>query len=59
MPNTPVAVRVPITCLRCRKPGRIRMQTVLKGDRIDLQWHCSSCDHEWAVTRKEEVPRPA
>jgi hypothetical protein len=55
MPNTPLALQVPMTCNECGRPGTVRLQQMIRGARVMLQWHCWACEHEWQVTRKEEV----
>jgi hypothetical protein len=34
----------------------VRLQQTIKGEQVILHWHCSGCDDEWPVRRKEEVP---
>ena len=54
LPNTPIALRVPPTCEGCGREGLVRLQQSIRGGQVVLQWHCSGCDHEWPVRRKEE-----
>jgi hypothetical protein len=44
-----------MTCNECGRPGTVRLQQMIRGARVMLQWHCWACEHEWQVTRKEEV----
>lgn len=55
MPNTPIALQTPDTCMRCGSKGTIELEHTIKGTRISLTWHCTVCDEEWPVRRKEEV----
>ena len=59
VPNTPIALRVPKECEHCHRTGTVRLQQTLKGDQMNLEWCCTACQHEWPVTRKEEVPANA
>ena len=54
LPNTPIALRVPPRCDRCGREGAVRLQQNINGAQIVLHWHCSGCDHEWPVRRREE-----
>jgi transposase-like protein len=59
MPETPIALLVPTACPTCGRSGRIQLQQTLRGDKIELHWHCAHCDEEWPVRRKEEIPQQA
>ena len=47
MPETPVALTVPRRCAACRTLGTVRVQPLIKGHRMLLQWCCIHCEAEW------------
>ena len=55
VPNIPLALQTPVSCARCGRKGTIELQHTIKGARISLSWHCTACDAEWPVLRKENV----
>ena len=56
VPNTPIALRLPPSSEQCGREGLVRLQQNINGGQVILHWHCSGCDHEWPVRRKEEEP---
>ena len=56
MPDTPVAFHLPGACVKCGQAATVHLQQTIHGHQIVLEWHCSACDAEWPVTRKEEEP---
>ena len=56
MPNTPVVLRTPAKCTLCGTTGTVKLQQTIRGDHVILEWHCTACDAEWPVRRREEDP---
>jgi transcription elongation factor Elf1 len=56
VPHTPIEVRVPSTCPFCGAVGTTVPQTTVKGDAVSLMWYCRTCEHDWPVTRGEQIP---
>ena len=56
MPDTEISLRVPSHCIRCSETGRIKLQTAIQGNLIELEWCCTACNAEWPVKRRDEEP---
>jgi hypothetical protein len=57
-PVPQVSLLVPQQCPLCTGRGGVRLQTTVRGGRVQLQWYCVRCEAEWPVTRAEAAGRP-
>lgn len=53
-PDALVAFRVPKICERCRTLGCVGLQHTVRGDRVQLQWRCATCEAEWPVKHRDQ-----
>ena len=46
-------------CVRCNHVGLVRVERVLTGSVLTLQYYCGKCDHTWdvpQVDRRTPIP---
>ena len=47
--------RVPTHCTKCGARDVVRLEHIVQGGHVILNWYCCACNHEWAVAALEAI----
>ena len=48
-----------VTCRACGQVGRVRVEIVIKADKVERRYHCGACGDEWTEAEQEPEHSPA
>jgi hypothetical protein len=46
----------PIPCPKCDKTGFIRLENIIKGDLVSVEYYCGACNNSWIVAAPTPLP---